>query len=172
MAINLYNPFESLQFNPEECFLTAKKINSTQENMAVFPEWLINRYALKDKTFTMLDQNMVKSPGSDITLLYRYYWTWSQPIIRRNWKGIFGRLRRRKKSCRNYTCFSGWPRWYMVFYTTILLMLWNGKLQKESHSLSLLCYPPNSKTCISCCNRCCCQWNLRGPNPGPSGWLK
>jgi hypothetical protein len=60
MAIQLYNPFESLQFNPEECFLTGKKINSADEQMAVFPEWLINRYALKDKTFTMLDQNMVK----------------------------------------------------------------------------------------------------------------
>ena len=66
MAINLYNPFESLQFNPEECFLTGKKINSTQENIAVFPEWLINRYALKDKTFMMLDQNMVKY--QDLTL--------------------------------------------------------------------------------------------------------
>ena len=59
MAIQLYNPFESLHFNPEECFLTGKKISSTEEQVSVFPEWLINRYSLKDKTFTMLEQNIV-----------------------------------------------------------------------------------------------------------------
>ena len=60
MAIRLYNPFESLHFNPEECFLTGKRISSTEEQISVFPEWLINRYSLKDKTFTMLEQNIVK----------------------------------------------------------------------------------------------------------------
>ena len=60
MEIQLYNPFESLHFNPEECFLTGEKISSTEEQVSVFPEWLINRYSLKDKTFTMLEQNIVK----------------------------------------------------------------------------------------------------------------
>ena len=60
MAIQLYNPFESLHFNPEECFLTGEKTSSTEEQISVFPEWLINRYSLKDKTFTMLEQNIVK----------------------------------------------------------------------------------------------------------------
>ena len=60
MAIRLYNPFENLHFNSEECFLTGKKISSIEEQISVFPEWLINRYSLKDKTFTMLEQNIVK----------------------------------------------------------------------------------------------------------------
>ena len=60
MAIRLYNPFERLHFIPEECFLTGQKISSTEEQISVFTEWLINRYSLKDKTFTMLEQNIVK----------------------------------------------------------------------------------------------------------------
>ena len=42
MAIRLYNPFESLHFNPEECFLTSEKISSTEEQISVFLEWIIN----------------------------------------------------------------------------------------------------------------------------------
>ncbi len=60
MAIQLFSPFESLHFNPEECFLTGKIISFTEEQIPVFPEWLINRYSIKDKTFTMLEQNIVK----------------------------------------------------------------------------------------------------------------
>ena len=66
MAIRLYNPFESLQFNAQECFLTGEKVNSSEEQIAVFPEWLINRYSLHDKTFTMLGGNIVKY--QDLTL--------------------------------------------------------------------------------------------------------
>ena len=46
MAIQLYNPFESLHFNPVECFLTGKRISSTEEQISIFPEWLINRYLI------------------------------------------------------------------------------------------------------------------------------
>lgn len=60
MTIQLYNPFESLQFNPMECFLSGKRIGSTEEQISVFPQWLINRYSLNDKTFTMLEQNSIK----------------------------------------------------------------------------------------------------------------
>ncbi len=61
MAINLYNPFEHFDFNPEVCFLTGKKISSTEEHVSVFPEWLLDRYSLKDKTLQMLEEkNVVK----------------------------------------------------------------------------------------------------------------
>ena len=72
MAIRLYNPFENLHFNPEECFLTGKKISSIEEQISVFPEWLINRYSLKDKTFTMLEQNIVKY--QDLKLKELFNW--------------------------------------------------------------------------------------------------
>lgn len=61
MAIQLYNPFEHLDFNPEVCFLTGKKISSTEDQISVFPEWLLDRYSLKDKTLQMLEEkNVVK----------------------------------------------------------------------------------------------------------------
>jgi len=66
MAIRLYKPFESLQFNPQECFLTGEKTASTKEQISVFPKWLINRYSLNSKTFSMLGGNIVKY--EDLTL--------------------------------------------------------------------------------------------------------
>ncbi len=61
MAIQLYNPFTNLILSPEECFLTGKKIISTEEQINVFPEWILDRYELREKTFTMLgDGNVVK----------------------------------------------------------------------------------------------------------------
>ena len=61
MAIQLYNPFLELKLDPEECFLTGKKLNSPEEKIYVFPEWIMDRYSLRDKTFTMLgDFNIVK----------------------------------------------------------------------------------------------------------------
>jgi hypothetical protein len=61
MANQLYNPFTNLTLSPEECFLTGKKITSAEEQIYVFPEWLMDRYSLREKTFTMLgDGNISK----------------------------------------------------------------------------------------------------------------
>jgi hypothetical protein len=61
MPIELYNPFKNLDFNPDHCFLTGKELTSSEEQISVFPEWILNRYQLHDKTFTMLgDGNIVK----------------------------------------------------------------------------------------------------------------
>lgn len=57
----LYNPFEKMTFGPEECFLTGQPLSSDAEQISVFPEWILNRYELHNKTFTMLgDGNIVK----------------------------------------------------------------------------------------------------------------
>ena len=53
----LYDPLQEFTFNPGECFLTGKKTNST---IPVFPEWIMERYELHDKPFTMLGENAVK----------------------------------------------------------------------------------------------------------------
>jgi hypothetical protein len=61
MANQLYNPFLNLNLSPDECFLTGKKLTSSQEQIYVFPEWIMDRYSLREKTFTMLgDGNISK----------------------------------------------------------------------------------------------------------------
>ncbi len=61
MAITLYNPFKHLDFNPEHCFLTGQQLTSEKEELSVFPEWILDRYSLREKTFTMLgDGNIIK----------------------------------------------------------------------------------------------------------------
>lgn len=60
MATRLYNPFDKFDFNQHECFLTGQKIISEEEQISVFPEWILDRYSLHDKTFTMLGENVVK----------------------------------------------------------------------------------------------------------------
>jgi len=55
MVIQLYNPFQKIDFNSEKCFLTGQKTDSAEEQISVFPEWILNRYSLRDKTFKMLE---------------------------------------------------------------------------------------------------------------------
>lgn len=56
MAIQLYDPFENFSFDPQICYLTGQKLQSTEEQVSVFPEWVLDRYALRDKTFKMLEE--------------------------------------------------------------------------------------------------------------------
>ncbi|MEO8413192.1 MAG: hypothetical protein ABI472_06010 [Ginsengibacter sp.] len=61
MSTRLYNPFEDFQFNQKHCFLSGGETNFTEEEkIPVFPHWLIERYSLHDKEFTMLGGNTVK----------------------------------------------------------------------------------------------------------------
>lgn len=63
MAIKLYKPFDTFSFDSQHCFLTGKKINSETENISVFPEWILQRYELHEKPFSMLGENAVKYAG-------------------------------------------------------------------------------------------------------------
>lgn len=61
MANKLYNPFENSDFSPETCFLTGQKLHSEEEEqISVFPEWILDRYTLRDKTFKMLEGSNLK----------------------------------------------------------------------------------------------------------------
>jgi len=60
MAIKIYNPFQRFDFNPETCFLTGQNLHSSEEQISVFPEWVLDRYSLRDKTFKMLDESNLK----------------------------------------------------------------------------------------------------------------
>ena len=54
MDIKLYNPFDTFDFSPDSCFLTGQDVDSNEE-MFVFPEWILDRYSLRGKTFKMLE---------------------------------------------------------------------------------------------------------------------
>ena len=56
MPIRLYDPFEKLHFSPQICFLTGQNLLSTEEQISVFPQWILDRYSLQDKKFMMMDQ--------------------------------------------------------------------------------------------------------------------
>lgn len=58
MAKSLYNPFDEFTFNDQMCFLTGEILESKDENISVFPSWLMKQYALNDKPLQMLDESI------------------------------------------------------------------------------------------------------------------
>ncbi|MEO8823738.1 MAG: hypothetical protein ABI366_09185, partial [Ginsengibacter sp.] len=56
MSFSLFNPFETLHFEDVTCFLTGEDLTSPEQKITVFPEWILDRFSLKNKKFTMLDQ--------------------------------------------------------------------------------------------------------------------
>lgn len=56
MAIQIYNPFQEMHFDMQTCFLTGASLDPDAELVSVFPEWVLERYKLSDKTFKMLDE--------------------------------------------------------------------------------------------------------------------
>jgi len=58
MAVQLYKPFERLNFSKQTCFLSGEKLQSTEEEVQVFPDWLMQEYQLQDKPFKLLDESM------------------------------------------------------------------------------------------------------------------
>ena len=61
MITPLYNPFKNFDFSPQTCFLTGQKLHSfKEEQISVFPEWILDRYSLRDKTFKMLEGSSLR----------------------------------------------------------------------------------------------------------------
>ncbi|MBX2932543.1 MAG: hypothetical protein KF781_11420 [Chitinophagaceae bacterium] len=56
---HLYNPFDTLLFQQNICFLTGKKLEQEQY-VSAFPTWLMERYNLQEATIMMLNGNRVK----------------------------------------------------------------------------------------------------------------
>jgi len=56
MPFSLFNPFETLHFEETTCFLTGEDLPSVDHKISVFPDWILDRFSLKDKKFKMLDQ--------------------------------------------------------------------------------------------------------------------
>jgi hypothetical protein len=56
MSLSLFNPFETLYFDSKTCFLTGKDLQSVEEEICIFPDWILDRFSLRNKKFRMLDQ--------------------------------------------------------------------------------------------------------------------
>ncbi len=56
MSLSLFNPFETLYFEETTCFLTGDDLPSSENKISVFPDWILDRFSLRDKRFKMLDQ--------------------------------------------------------------------------------------------------------------------
>mgnify|MGYP006097760109 CR=1 FL=1 len=56
---SLYYPFQKLDFSPQKCFITGQNIESDEEQIFVFPEWIMDRYSLRDKSLKMLEGSVL-----------------------------------------------------------------------------------------------------------------
>lgn len=54
----LYNPFRDFLFDNQACFLTGEKLRSEEEQIQVFPLWLMRAYELEEKPFKLLDESI------------------------------------------------------------------------------------------------------------------
>src|SRR3954462_6531614 len=59
MPAQLYAPFEVSNFSNKNCFLSGQPLNSEEEKIQIFPQWLMSRYQLEDQPFKLLDASMV-----------------------------------------------------------------------------------------------------------------
>lgn len=59
MASKLYNPFLDFKFDNDSCFLSGEALQSKDEQIQVFPLWMMRQFDLEEKPFKMLDENIV-----------------------------------------------------------------------------------------------------------------
>ncbi len=57
MPEQIYAPFDDFNFSDRNCFLTGQTITPEENNVQVFPEWLMSWYDLQDKPFKLLDES-------------------------------------------------------------------------------------------------------------------
>lgn len=58
MPIHLYNPFKNFRFDNDTCFLSGQTLQSGDEQIQVFPHWLMRKFDLEDKPFKLLDESI------------------------------------------------------------------------------------------------------------------
>lgn len=56
MSFPFYNPFENIFLDSKTCFLTGADLPDENHRINIFPDWILDRFALRGKTFTMMDQ--------------------------------------------------------------------------------------------------------------------
>ncbi|QHS55056.1 hypothetical protein GWR56_05705 [Mucilaginibacter sp. 14171R-50] len=58
MPAQIYAPFEKFNFSNRNCFLTGDVLQSEEEKIQVFPQWLMSLYNLQDQPFKLLDERI------------------------------------------------------------------------------------------------------------------
>ncbi|SFT13973.1 hypothetical protein [Sphingobacterium wenxiniae] len=58
MASRLFNPFLDFKFDNKTCFLTGEALQSSEEQIQVFPVWMMQAFSLEEKPFKMLDESI------------------------------------------------------------------------------------------------------------------
>ncbi|MBB5397873.1 hypothetical protein [Mucilaginibacter sp. AK015] len=58
MPAQIYAPFEKFNFSNRNCFLTGDVLQSEEEKIQVFPQWLMSLYNLQDQPFKLLDESI------------------------------------------------------------------------------------------------------------------
>ncbi len=58
MPPKIYSPFDASNFSNKTCFLTGEVLDSEEEKIQVFPQWLMSLYNLEDQPFKLLDESM------------------------------------------------------------------------------------------------------------------
>jgi hypothetical protein len=58
MPAEIYAPFEKFNFSNTKCFLTGEALQSEEEKIQVFPQWLMSLYNLEDQPFKLLDESI------------------------------------------------------------------------------------------------------------------
>ena len=56
MQESLYNPFINFEFRANTCFLTGEKLEESSAPLYIFPEWIMDAFALKEQPFKLLDE--------------------------------------------------------------------------------------------------------------------
>ncbi len=55
----LYNPFNDFRFDNKTCFLSGQPLESADEQIQVFPHWLMRKFDLEGKPFKLLDESLI-----------------------------------------------------------------------------------------------------------------
>jgi len=55
MSVQLYNPLENLHLDDDTCFLSGEDL-LTKETLTIFPEWMMDRFGLRNQQFKMMDK--------------------------------------------------------------------------------------------------------------------
>jgi hypothetical protein len=58
MPPQIYAPFEKFNFSNTKCFLTGDALQSNEEKIQVFPQWLMSLYQLENQPFKLLDESI------------------------------------------------------------------------------------------------------------------
>ena len=58
MHTPIYNPFDDFRFDNKTCFLSGQPLQSAEERIQVFPDWLMRKFDIEDKPFKLLDETL------------------------------------------------------------------------------------------------------------------